>query len=86
MWINTPLEGVLALLFVFSMMFAVGIQSEQRVRESWLVSLKHKKWAPSESEIKANLEVQIADCNKKKDRWFWFTIILLVIMCIVEYS
>ena len=68
-WIDTPLELFLVIAMFISFTFAIGIESEQRVRESWLMSLTHKGYV-TESELKKNQKEQIADCEKKKKLYF----------------
>ena len=85
MWIDTPLEGILWTLFIVAMFMALGIESEQRVRDSWLMSLKNPK-AVSVEEVKAFNEKESADCHKKKNRWFWGGWIILGLLLFVHYS
>jgi hypothetical protein len=61
MWIDTPLEGILWTLFIVCFFMALGIESEQRVRDSWLMSLKHPKNVSPQELIKFN-EKESADC------------------------
>ena len=81
MWIDTPFEGIMWGLFVMSFLFALGIESEKRVRESWLASLNYKKHV-NESELKQNLKANIADCSKKSTRWFIFAIVIMIVLLI----
>ncbi len=85
MWIDTTVEMVLWTLFIIFLFMSYGIESEQRVRESWLMSLKNPK-AVSVAELKAFNEKESADCNKKKNRWFWGSWIILGLLLIVHYS
>lgn len=85
MWIDTPLEGILWTLFIVGMFMALGIESEQRVRDSWLMSLKNPKAVSTEELIKFN-EKESADCHKKKNRWFWSSWILLAILLLVHFT
>jgi hypothetical protein len=82
MWIDTPLEAFLVIAIVIAFGFGIGIESEQRVRESWLMSLTHKGYV-TESDLKKNLKEHIADCKKKKTRWFYFAFALCVIVAFV---
>ena len=85
MWIDTTIELTLWTLFIACFFMALGIESEQRVRDSWLMSLKHPKNVSPQELIKFN-EKESADCHKKKNRWFWGGFIILGLLLLVHYS
>ena len=85
MWIDTPLEGILWTLFIVCFLVVFGIESEQRVRNSWLMSLKHRKNVSPQELIKF-IEKESADCHKKKNRWSWGGWIVLGLLLLIYYS
>ena len=85
MWIDTPLEGILWTLFIVAMFMGLGIESEHKVRQSWLMSLKHPKSVPV-NELIAFMEKEVEDCRKKKNRWFWSSWISLAVLVLVHYT
>ncbi|MDA9868737.1 hypothetical protein N9D67_02670 [Gammaproteobacteria bacterium] len=82
MWVDTPLEGFLVISLFISFVFAIGIESEQRVRESWLMSITHKGYV-SEAELKNSLKEHIEDCRKKKTRFFYLAFALCIVNAFV---